>query len=230
MWNSNGVYTTNIDEVEHFLNSGFPQLSLWCSLGNYQCKHTAVTPWPLRHALKLKGTVPCTGLLSHRRNSRYDKQSSFRWFETWKPSCGVTAMKYVCCRYVIRMIYSVIRMRIPVYPGMLSVCLNQIKPLSFQWLYMSTITSCITGDTTACSCASAAWQQKKSQSSNYCQCLGVSTDDWWFLSTKDRRCGKCLRVMTPLTHLPLNKMVAILADVNFKCIFLNENCRIPIRI
>ena len=33
-----------------------------------------------------------------------------------------------------------------------------------------------------------------------------------------------------LTHLPLDKMDAILADDNFKCIFLNENDRIPIRI
>ena len=33
-----------------------------------------------------------------------------------------------------------------------------------------------------------------------------------------------------LTHLPLDKMAAILADDNFKCIFLNENDRISIRI
>ena len=33
-----------------------------------------------------------------------------------------------------------------------------------------------------------------------------------------------------LTHLPLDKMAAILADSNFKCIFLNENHRIPIWI
>ena len=32
------------------------------------------------------------------------------------------------------------------------------------------------------------------------------------------------------THLPLDKMAAILADHNFKYIFLNENDRIPIRI
>ena len=31
-----------------------------------------------------------------------------------------------------------------------------------------------------------------------------------------------------LTHLPLDKMAATLADDNFKCIFLNENDRIPI--
>ena len=35
---------------------------------------------------------------------------------------------------------------------------------------------------------------------------------------------------TCLTHLSLNKMAAILADDNFKCIFLNENFRILIRI
>ena len=33
-----------------------------------------------------------------------------------------------------------------------------------------------------------------------------------------------------LTHLPLEKMAAILADDNFKCILLNENDRIPIQI
>ena len=33
-----------------------------------------------------------------------------------------------------------------------------------------------------------------------------------------------------LTHLPLNKMAAILANDNFKCSFVNENDRIPIQI
>ena len=33
-----------------------------------------------------------------------------------------------------------------------------------------------------------------------------------------------------LTHPPLDKMAAILADDNFKCIFLNVNDRILIRI
>ena len=33
-----------------------------------------------------------------------------------------------------------------------------------------------------------------------------------------------------LTHLPLDKMAAILADDNFKCIFLYDNYRIPIQI
>ena len=33
-----------------------------------------------------------------------------------------------------------------------------------------------------------------------------------------------------LTHLPLDKMAAILADNIFKCIFLNENYIIPIQI
>ena len=32
-----------------------------------------------------------------------------------------------------------------------------------------------------------------------------------------------------LTHLPLDKMAAILADGYFKCIFLNENDRILIK-
>ena len=32
------------------------------------------------------------------------------------------------------------------------------------------------------------------------------------------------------SHLPLDKMAAILADDTFKCIFLNENDRIPIQI
>ena len=34
----------------------------------------------------------------------------------------------------------------------------------------------------------------------------------------------------PLTHLPLDKTADILADDLFKCIFLNENYRIPIQI
>ena len=34
----------------------------------------------------------------------------------------------------------------------------------------------------------------------------------------------------PLTHLPLGKMAASLADDNCKCIFFNENDRIPVRI
>ena len=33
-----------------------------------------------------------------------------------------------------------------------------------------------------------------------------------------------------LTHIPLDKMAAILADNIFKCIFLNENDRITIQI
>ena len=33
-----------------------------------------------------------------------------------------------------------------------------------------------------------------------------------------------------LTHLSLDKMAAILEDNNFKCIFMNENDRIPIWI
>ena len=33
-----------------------------------------------------------------------------------------------------------------------------------------------------------------------------------------------------LTHLPLDKMAAILADDIFKCVFLNETDRIPIQI
>ena len=37
-----------------------------------------------------------------------------------------------------------------------------------------------------------------------------------------------LRCMS-LTHLPLDKMAATLAEDNFKCILLNENDRIPIR-
>ena len=34
---------------------------------------------------------------------------------------------------------------------------------------------------------------------------------------------------TRITHLSLDKMAAILADDNFKCIFLNKNDTIPIR-
>ena len=39
-----------------------------------------------------------------------------------------------------------------------------------------------------------------------------------------------LSLVYVLTHLPLDKMAAILAADNFKCIFLNGNDRIPIRI
>ena len=37
-------------------------------------------------------------------------------------------------------------------------------------------------------------------------------------------------VIEGLTHLPLDKMAAILVDDIFKCIFLNENDRILIQI
>ena len=37
-------------------------------------------------------------------------------------------------------------------------------------------------------------------------------------------------MVVALTHLPLDKMATTLADDIFKCIFLNENDRIPIRI
>ena len=37
-------------------------------------------------------------------------------------------------------------------------------------------------------------------------------------------------MINPLTHLPLDKMDAILADDILKCIFLHENERIPIQI
>ena len=40
----------------------------------------------------------------------------------------------------------------------------------------------------------------------------------------------CCRFCLALTHLPLDKMAAILADDIFKCIFLNENDRISIQI
>ena len=36
--------------------------------------------------------------------------------------------------------------------------------------------------------------------------------------------------VSPLTHIPLGKMAALLADDNFKCLFLNENDIIPIPI
>ena len=37
-------------------------------------------------------------------------------------------------------------------------------------------------------------------------------------------------IISVLTHLPLDKIVTILADDIFKCIFLNENDRFPIQI
>ena len=50
---------------------------------------------------------------------------------------------------------------------------------------------------------------------------------WWFTSTIFT---PQIPVMLPLTHWGPHKLAAILADDNFKCIFLNENDRIPIRI
>ena len=38
-----------------------------------------------------------------------------------------------------------------------------------------------------------------------------------------------LQALEDLTHLPLDKMAAILSDDIFKCIFLNENDRITIQ-
>ena len=43
-------------------------------------------------------------------------------------------------------------------------------------------------------------------------------------------CYKSYLIQIMLTHLPLDKMAAILADDNFKGIFFNENYSIPIRI
>ena len=43
-------------------------------------------------------------------------------------------------------------------------------------------------------------------------------------------CKKKLWKLPLLTHLPLDKMAAILADDNFICIFFNEDYRIPIQI
>ena len=43
--------------------------------------------------------VSCMGLLPDRGNSRYDKQSSCRRFETWWRSCGFIVMKWIYCRY-----------------------------------------------------------------------------------------------------------------------------------
>ena len=50
--------------------------------GDNWCKHTVITQWSLKHALQLKGTVSCMGLLTDHGNSLYEKQSSCRWFET----------------------------------------------------------------------------------------------------------------------------------------------------
>ena len=47
---------------------------------------------------------------------------------------------------------------------------------------------------------------------------------------KEKGIGSVAEHKFSLTHLPLEKMAVILADDNFKCIFLNENDRIPIRI
>ena len=53
----------------------------------------------------------------------------------------------------------------------------------------------------------------------------------WTSATAARtKVRSCLYTASVLTHLPLDKMATILADNNFKCIFLNENDRILIQI
>ena len=55
--------------------------------------HTLATQWPLKRALESRGTTSYVGVLAHGGNSRYYKQSSSQWFETWLYSCVVTVMK-----------------------------------------------------------------------------------------------------------------------------------------
>ena len=57
-----------------------------------------------------------------------------------------------------------------------------------------------------------------------------SLDDQWLSSYGFQWHGNLQYGISRLTHLPLDKMADVLADGNFKCIFLNENDRILIRI
>ena len=52
------------------------------------------------------------------------------------------------------------------------------------------------------------------------------------MDTLSHNCSPTSKAVTatPLTHLPLDKMDAIVADDNFKCILLNENDKILIWI
>ena len=52
----------------------------------------------------------------------------------------------------------------------------------------------------------------------------------WNSVDQDQLCITVALRGSGLTHLPLDKMAAILADDIFKCIYLNENDRIPIQI
>ena len=54
----------------------------------------------------------------------------------------------------------------------------------------------------------------------YIQCFVVGSLPWGGLLGGRRHAGK---YVDGLTHLPLDKMAANLADDDFKCIFLNEN-------
>ena len=150
-------------------------------------QNTAITQCSLKHELQLKTNRVPYG------SANWSKQSSYRWFETrWRP-CGVSVMKQIYCRYIIRMIYSVIRLRLHLYLHMSSIWLNQIIHISLQCRYRSTITSPITGDTTVCSCASATWHQRKSQSSNYCPFLrGIHR---WLVDSRHK--GRVMRKLFP---------------------------------
>ena len=52
----------------------------------------------------------------------------------------------------------------------------------------------------------------------------------WSNVEQDARLHQTSLGRNALTHLPFDKMAAILADDIFKCIFSNENDRIPIQI
>ena len=57
-----------------------------------------------------------------------------------------------------------------------------------------------------------------------------TADKWFIRSTQHHQQNQLIRLKHSLTHLPLDKMAAILADGILKCIFFNENFRILIKI
>ena len=102
------------------------------------------------------------GLLTDRRNSRYDNQSSCPWFDMWQRPCDVTVMKWMYCRYAVLMIYSVILMRWPLRLHMLYLFHTSEQHRVTYYRRHDCLSMCFCCLTT-----------KESQSSTYCPFLRV---------------------------------------------------------
>ena len=66
---------------------------------------------------------------------------------------------------------------------------------------------------------SCCWFAKGAIINDPGNCVQVNTNDWQWLKLN-------LEATVFLSHFPLDKMAATLADDNFKCFFLNENNRV----